>query len=790
MKWCKTKLFQNSTRMARGCLVLKQTQTRVYLGKAALIVIVFIALACPPVFAKLTFSDLDVSTDNRMLFLANTGGSHPQNTLILSRLTDLSLQQLTIIPEKISVIENGRALQIRNALGAMRLSLTGGLPRGIVGQPSFAEGAPVLGSRLDNSAASADGRWLLVIDSVSSAYGNLVLVNTLSGIRTVISNNIERPASVFSATWSPDSRVFVYAKEGKLYYYTLTSNTTPSYPVDERYRLIGDGNINSICWAKTGDLFYVRDSTVYRIRGTELFARSIYVDFMEAGTVVGKIPFEFDPGFDAFWIAPDFQSVLLSKGGRNIFYFPLGADDYDSDKVIALPYLMLPRSTYNVVVLWPLGGALTVLAATPPDEEGRTAIAYRLNTNANTGGGAAGSKMAFELLEVPPGPAGALSEDGSMVVFWGERGCALYDYINWKYLGNVSNRPVWDCLWLAGGDLVVGDSSRLERIKITISGDNVVLVRALLCLSSVDFYGYEETTGQIAASAGGMWFATDGLNPWAEIARPALRTRSQASGRYRVYLENQSSGPYTNLPMIRNITASGTLPLLNNASYTGGEETGAAALREVAVCFDLYDDVTGLPGVLETLRRYDIKATFFLNGEFIRRYPGAVRDIVAGGHETASMFFAPIDLSDSRYQINVEFIKQGLARNEDEFYAATGRELSLLWHPPYFALSAEYTAAAANAGYKTIGRDVDPMDWVTRASAGRTLVQYPSAEMIDRIMTAKRPGSVIPIRLGLLSGGRPDYLYNSLGVLLDALICNGYGVFPVSTVIERGGGSR
>ncbi|MDR0403380.1 MAG: hypothetical protein LBH35_07320, partial [Treponema sp.] len=581
--------------MAHSRVVLEQTQTGVCSGKAALIVIAFIALACPPVFAKLTFSDLDVSADNRMLFLADTGGSRPQNTLILSRLTDLSLQQLTVIPEKISLIENGRALQIRNALGAMRLSLTGGLPRGIVGQPSFAEGAPVLGSRIDNSATSADGRWLLVVDPVSSAYGNLVLVNTLSGVRTVISNNIERPTSMFVADWSPDSRVFVYTKEGKLYYYTVTSNTPPSYPVDERYRLIGDGTINSICWNKTGDLFYVRDSTVYRIRGTELFARSIYVDFMEAGIVVGKIPFEFDPGFDTFWIAPDFQSVLLSKGGRNIFYFPLGADDYDSDKVIALPYLMLPRSTYNVVVLWPLGGALTVLAATPPDAEGRTAIAYRLNTNTNTAGnsdGVVGLEMAFELLEVPPGPAGALSDDGSKVVFWGEKGCVLYDYINWRYLGDISSRPVWDCLWLAGGDLVVGDSSRLERIKITISGGNVILVRALLCLSSADLYGYDERTGQIAASAGGLWFTTDGLNPWTEIGRPTLRARSQVSGRYRVYLENQNSGPYTNLPMIRNITASGTLPLLNNASYTGGEETGASGLREVAVCFDLYDDVT------------------------------------------------------------------------------------------------------------------------------------------------------------------------------------------------------
>ncbi|MDR2052529.1 MAG: polysaccharide deacetylase family protein [Treponema sp.] len=744
----------------------------------------------PAVFAKLNFSGLDLSDNGQMLFLAetDTGGGRFQSALLLSRLTDLSLQQLTAFPEKVEVIENGRSLQVRNAFGTLRLPLTGGLPRSITGFPAFTEGAPVLGGRLDGMAASFDGKWLLVVEPVTAAYGNLVLVDTGSGVRTVITTNIERPDAAFPARWSPDSRVFVYTKGGKLYYHSLAANASAAYPVDERYRLIGDGNTNSMYWSKAGDFFYIKGSTVYRVRGPDLFARSIYADFLEIGAVAGKIPFEFAPDFDAFWIAPDFRSLLLSKGGRNIFYFPLGLDDYDSDRVVSLPYLMLPRSTYNVGVLWSSGGIITVLAAVPPDADGKTAIAYRLNMGTD----GAGQEMAFKLLEAPPGPAGALSDDGGKVVFWGEGGCVLYDYAGWRQLQTVSTRPVWDCLWLADGDLIMGDSSRLERIKITLSGNRAMLSRALVCLSSVDVYGYEEGTGRIVANAGGMWFTTDNASPWTETARPVLRTPSQVSGRYRVFLEKQNSGPYENIPMIRNIVAAGTSSLLRRVSYTGaGEEAGAltpsdGGIRELAVCFDLYDDATGLPQVLGTLRRYGIKATFFINGEFIRRFPGAVRDIVDDGHEAASMFFVPIDLSDSRYQINVDFISQGLARNEDEFYNATGRELALLWHPPYFALASEFAEAAAKAGYKTIGRDVDPMDWVTRdAAAGRALIQYSAGEMIDRIMDTKKPGSVIPVRLGLLPGGRQDYLYNRLGVLLDALIRGGYSVVPVSTLIEH-----
>jgi peptidoglycan/xylan/chitin deacetylase (PgdA/CDA1 family) len=261
--------------------------------------------------------------------------------------------------------------------------------------------------------------------------------------------------------------------------------------------------------------------------------------------------------------------------------------------------------------------------------------------------------------------------------------------------------------------------------------------------------------------------------------------------------------------MIRNTASVGTVSLLpgiealegasvervvsGNAGAAGDAASGAlfvhgkrAGLREVGLAFDLYDDAAGLPGVLDALNRFGLKATFFLNGEFIRRHPSAARDIVAAGHETASMFFAPIDLSDARYRIDRDFISRGLARNEDEFYRVSGAELGLLWHAPYYAASSEIIAAAQAVGYKTVGRDVDPMDWVSRDEAKRiSISQYSASDMIDRIIDSKQPGSIIPIRLGLLPGGRNDYLFNRIDVLLDALIRSGYGVVPVSTVIEH-----
>jgi peptidoglycan/xylan/chitin deacetylase (PgdA/CDA1 family) len=309
----------------------------------------------------------------------------------------------------------------------------------------------------------------------------------------------------------------------------------------------------------------------------------------------------------------------------------------------------------------------------------------------------------------------------------------------------------------------------------------------MICLSRVEEFAFEEEPSsgaapRILAKSGGMWFATSGNSPWAYAPASAPRAASQLSSRYRVYLERQSSGPYENLPMIRNIASVGTRSLLPGVDYQGRR----AGLRELGLCFDLYDDAEGLPWILEALNRFGLKATFFLNGEFIRRHPGAARDIAAAGHETASMFFAPLDLSDARYRISDDFIARGLARNEDEFFRAAGAELGLLWHAPYYAHSSDISAAAYRTGYTTVTRDIDPLDWVSREDEQRLgLVQYSASDMVDRIMEVKEPGSIIPIRLGLLSGGRRDYLFSRINVLLDALTREGYSVIPVSALLEH-----
>jgi hypothetical protein len=64
------------------------------------------------------------------------------------------------------------------------------------------------------------------------------------------------------------------------------------------------------------------------------------------------------------------------------------------------------------------------------------------------------------------------------------------------------------------------------------------------------------------------------------------------------------------------------------------------------------------------------------------------------------------------------------------------------------------------------------------------LRQIPPSEMIEQIIQKREPGAVIPIRLGLLPGGRDEYLFQRIEALLDALLRSGYEIVPVSAAIR------
>jgi len=708
-----------------------------------------------------SFSNLILSNDDRLLFKAEFENQHE---VFISRLTDLSIQQLTAYPERLSVVNNGRTILVQNHFGLARIPSTGGIPSQLAGFPSFASGNVPLKGRLHEYAASGDGKWVLYVEPVSPAFGNLILIEIESGVKKIISERVELPNTGFPACWNPDSRLFVYSKNGKLFYFPILKDL--SVIADERFRFVGPGEITSVAWGQQGDFYYLNGNVLYRVLSPELFTRTIYGDFLSIGNVAAVLPFDFEPGFDRYWVAPNSGSVLINKKGKSLFLFLLGENQYNN---LALPHIMLPQGAGNINVFWPASGALTIVSSLKKELS-----VWRFDISGKT-------VRTLTPADIPMSSNSALSPDGTKAVFWGDKGLELWDYTNWRLIQKLTDNPIFSCAWINNREFIIGHASYIEAI----SADGADYARRKICLSGADEFGFEnnDNNQRIFARIGDEWFVSNGRSAWTSVTEPSMRNVSMASDRFRVFLEPQANGPFTNIPMVRNISSVGTTSLVSGHSSNGAYKMGRNI--RVALCFDIYDDDTGLSQVLNALRRFNIKATFFLNGDFIRRSPNAAAAIIAAGHEAASLFYAPVDLSDARYTVTPQFIAQGLARNEDEFFRATGKELSLLWHPPFFRSSNMINSAAAAAGYTTASRDIDPNDWLSRDEALRLGIrQYSSSQLIEQITEKRKNGSIIPVRLGINPGGRDDYLFQKIDVLLDALIRSGCDIVPVSAIVR------
>jgi peptidoglycan/xylan/chitin deacetylase (PgdA/CDA1 family) len=745
------------------------------------------------VWGEVWFSDLDLSQTDRLLFRAATDcpGFGTYDSLFAAVLADGGLEQLTVFPERAVYLADQGILQLQNRYGLFRTDAELKNPAPLAVVPSFVADGQVESGKLNLLQHSPDGRFLLALRPTSPAFGELILYDLeQGGPPALVSAGVELSLKAIPALWSPASDFFLYTRQGSLYYFSIAQQLEKRV-LAEGYRLIGRGTVRNVRWGGASTLYYVDGSLVYGLDTRELFTRSMYAGYLPIGRLAGKIPFEFDPNFDDFWVAPDAAHVLVGKGGRNLFLYPLTQEDYSSaGETRSLPYLYLPGSVEIKRVLWTKGGAVTVLTQGLDRGGSRTAV-YRLAVPA------AATVPAFQKAAEQGVQDLVLSPAGTTVAVLRESGVDLYDAESWQKLNTRSHPRPLHALWTADQELIIAGAWFTELWNPGSGGSRLV------CLSQPGGFSFAQDEQSILTEVQGAFYRRPlslAAAAWSATGSAALRERRLATESFRVYLEDSPNRLLRNRIMVRDLRKYGTRELLAKAvtqyePYPARDEPVDPSLfahgsrirrREVALTFNAVDSVAGLASILTTLADYQIRATFFVNGEAIRRHPDAVRAIAEAGHEVGSLFYTHFNMTDARFRLDPEFIKRGLARTEDEYFAAAGRELALLWHAPYYLANSEIIAAARELNYVYVSRDLDSLDWVT-TDAGKAApdIYFPAAELVERIVTRKRPGSIVPILTGRPAGWRQDYLFQKLDLLIDALLALGYSVVPVSALMEH-----
>lgn len=134
--------------------------------------------------------------------------------------------------------------------------------------------------------------------------------------------------------------------------------------------------------------------------------------------------------------------------------------------------------------------------------------------------------------------------------------------------------------------------------------------------------------------------------------------------------------------------------------------------NQIALTFDDGPNPTATPRLLEILARRNVKATFFLIGDFVRLEPGLVREIAAAGHtignHTMTHPFLP-KYSAARIQAELAGCNAML---EDTL----GRRVEL-FRPPHGGRTPAVFRAAAGLGLNVVQWNLIVGDWLDVSSA-------------------------------------------------------------------------
>jgi peptidoglycan/xylan/chitin deacetylase (PgdA/CDA1 family) len=207
--------------------------------------------------------------------------------------------------------------------------------------------------------------------------------------------------------------------------------------------------------------------------------------------------------------------------------------------------------------------------------------------------------------------------------------------------------------------------------------------------------------------------------------------------------------------------------------------------RAIALTFDCGPWVAAptLEAVLQALDQADVRATFFVTGQFIERHPGLFQR-VAERHELANHSYSHTSFTTlSRAQQQEE-----LRRTEElaQHYGYTTRPL---WRAPHGARTPEVLRAAAEAGWPrhvfwSLRRT--SAGWVSGDSGDWQEGATPQSVTSNVLRGLEQfgPGAVFVLHCG--SGATAQ----ALPGLLAAVRAQGYAVVPVSALLAGEGAAR
>jgi peptidoglycan-N-acetylglucosamine deacetylase len=208
--------------------------------------------------------------------------------------------------------------------------------------------------------------------------------------------------------------------------------------------------------------------------------------------------------------------------------------------------------------------------------------------------------------------------------------------------------------------------------------------------------------------------------------------------------------------LVMALVATLVIGLIAALGMTGAPPAEAATKKHVYITFDDGPHPTYTPQVLDILKTYGAKATFFQIGQNVKRYPTLTLRAHQRGHSVQNHTWSHPDLRT----VSWSTFKSQVTSTDKSIKAQTGYTPRCL-RPPYGATNSQVKSRAKSLT-KTIRLwTIDTRDW---SRPGTTTI-------VNRVLNNVRSGSVILLHDG---GGNRSQTVAALPTILKTLKARGY----------------
>ena len=187
--------------------------------------------------------------------------------------------------------------------------------------------------------------------------------------------------------------------------------------------------------------------------------------------------------------------------------------------------------------------------------------------------------------------------------------------------------------------------------------------------------------------------------------------------------------------------------------------------KYVSLTFDAAWGNEDTQQLIDILERYGVKATFFVVGQWVDKYPESVKALHDAGHEVMNHS----DRHPHMTKLSPREISAELNACNDKIQAVTGARPTL-FRCPYGEYDDNVIAAVRQMGMNAVQWDVDSLDWK----------ELSAAEITKRVTGKGKPGSIVLFHNAGL------HTPEALPGIIEYLQSNGYTIVPVSELLLTG----